>query len=532
MTFAEGKPPTLIRTSRLSSEYIRKNLDTINVPIRLKTDESFGQIKRNWSEEELKNERRLVSLEVNRENFTTFNIKFSTVPPSSVPKDHKGLIISCIRWKEKDMMVVTSVDILLVLESLVGEPFSVEEKSRIRRNLQFLKPNTIARSTSGRLFHSLMSMENPRPRNIEKDVKVFNWNTFFDALNKVLSKYSANPAVFGPQAKAPVQEYYPTSMQPPSSHFVPLTYEVDGPPNPTTHAPTKSKDSMNDTRGLDRDLQSNSSGFPKPTLPYSHPAPWANFPNQQQYFKSDADANSISVSEASGNLTDLSLKSKPQTAATSTVETTTGDSPEGTRANSGTESGRAGDDDSISDHSNSMGTGFTKGLGIESGENDRKDSDASSMSSTSSQSKLLNGAGEKLSWANMKEHDRQWAEISNNGDRMNKLDHAQQKSSSDDKSDSISEYNNRAGSKRRRAKRARKEKEVATEYLFFSRSFIPSTESPSNRTLFPRIRQCGSRHSLDQSAKQFIIVITALAFPFIRLRITQLMFFIRSYEVM
>ncbi|OBA23495.1 hypothetical protein METBIDRAFT_19569, partial [Metschnikowia bicuspidata var. bicuspidata NRRL YB-4993] len=183
----------LIRTSRLSPDYIRENLDKINVPIKLKTDRSFGQMETDWTEEEVSNERRLVSLHISRESVTTFNICFSPVAPGAVAKDNTDLIISCIRWEEKDVMVVTSVDIILVLEALVGESFSVDEKSRIRRNLQFLKPSNIARATCGRLFSSLMAMDNPRPRNIEKDVKVFRWSNFFDALNKVLSKFSANP---------------------------------------------------------------------------------------------------------------------------------------------------------------------------------------------------------------------------------------------------------------------------------------------------------------------------------------------------
>ncbi|KAM9895505.1 hypothetical protein OXX79_008042, partial [Metschnikowia pulcherrima] len=318
MTFAEPGPPTLIRTSRLSPEYIRKNLDTINVPIRLNTDESFERVEENWSAQELEHERRLVSLKVTRENFTTFNIKFETVAPDCVDKNSKDLVISCIRWAEKDFMVVTSVDILLVLESLVGEPFPVEEKSRIRRNLQFLKPSTVARSTSGRLFNSLMAMENPRPRNIEKDVKVFKWSNFFDALNKVLSKYSANPAVVSLEPRTapsanpiePASSGFPSNsnnsntfaypaqpgkayvtMQPPA-HYAPLPYEAE-------------------------------SVFVKPHTPYAES--WAPYQNQQQYFKSDPDL--VSGSETSGNLTDLSLKSRQQTA-----DTSTGESPDGTRA--------------------------------------------------------------------------------------------------------------------------------------------------------------------------------------------------------
>jgi hypothetical protein len=34
-----------------------------------------------------------------------------------------------------------------------------------------------------------MSFPNPKPRNIEKDVKVFPWSIFGTALKKIISKY-------------------------------------------------------------------------------------------------------------------------------------------------------------------------------------------------------------------------------------------------------------------------------------------------------------------------------------------------------
>lgn len=149
----------------------------------------------NWCKEEEQEERRLVRLSVHRESYATFKILAEPVSPFSYSSSDDSLVISCIKWKEKDICVVTSVDVILVLEFLVGEHFSIEEKSRVRRNLQFLKPYTVTKSSneSRRLFSSLMSMENPRPRNIEKGLKVFEWSDLFVAVNRVLSKYSANP---------------------------------------------------------------------------------------------------------------------------------------------------------------------------------------------------------------------------------------------------------------------------------------------------------------------------------------------------
>lgn len=187
----------LLRTSTLLSEYIRKHLDFINTPIQLHVNPSVDQMTCGWIDQEISVGRRLVHLKVARESYANFHIDFEAISPESCTSGDRRLVISCIKWEEKSRFVVTSVDVILVLECLVGEQFSIEEKSRIRRNLQFLKPWTITRSNneSKRIFNSLMAMENPRPRNIEKDLKVFEWGELFVAVRKVLSKYSANPHI-------------------------------------------------------------------------------------------------------------------------------------------------------------------------------------------------------------------------------------------------------------------------------------------------------------------------------------------------
>lgn len=170
------------------------------MPIQLHVSATVDQMVTGWNESELEAGRRLVNLTVVRDSYANFHIDAQCISPHSYTPGDGRLVVSCIRWEEKDRHVVTSVDVILVLEYLVGEQFSIEEKSRIRRNLQFLKPSTVTRSNneSKRIFNSLMAMENPRPRNIEKDLKVFDWNELFVAVKKVLSKYSANPGASDP----------------------------------------------------------------------------------------------------------------------------------------------------------------------------------------------------------------------------------------------------------------------------------------------------------------------------------------------
>lgn len=184
--------PSLIRSSSLNPDYLRRNMSYATTPVKLIFDKDINSVLSDWSSEEVKAERRLVRFDFANISPTDFKVDFYPIKFRDYTPDVP--IISCIYWREKDIHVVTSVDIILILEYLVQESFTIEEKNRIRRNLQSLKPLTVSRSNadSQRFFNLLMSMEDPRPRNIEKDLKVFNWSDLFIAVNKVTSKYTSN----------------------------------------------------------------------------------------------------------------------------------------------------------------------------------------------------------------------------------------------------------------------------------------------------------------------------------------------------
>ncbi|KAI0768659.1 hypothetical protein BD413DRAFT_493662 [Trametes elegans] len=90
---------------------------------------------------------------------------------------------------------ITSVDIIFLLECLVGDIFNIEEKNRIRRNLEGFRPKTVSKNKVGteQFFQKIMDFPAPKPRNIEKDVKVFDWAVLPQALNKIISKYTLYP---------------------------------------------------------------------------------------------------------------------------------------------------------------------------------------------------------------------------------------------------------------------------------------------------------------------------------------------------
>ena len=120
---------------------------------------------------------------------STITTTFQAVSPDDRPPN--SVCISCIYWEEKNECFVTSVDTIYLLEQLVAARFTVEEKNRIRRNLEGFRPLTVSKGKpdSEEFFKVIMAFPAPKPRNIEKDVKVFHWKDLASALKKIIGKY-------------------------------------------------------------------------------------------------------------------------------------------------------------------------------------------------------------------------------------------------------------------------------------------------------------------------------------------------------
>ncbi|KAI8365217.1 uncharacterized protein BYT42DRAFT_505769 [Radiomyces spectabilis] len=141
-----------------------------------------------WTPQEWHAGRRLVRFW--RQNMAAANAvqRGAPVPP---PKN-TSLVVSCIYWSQRNDYFITSVDCIYLLEGLIGVQFTVEEKNRIRRNLEGFRPLTVSKCKPdcADFFKLIMSFPHPKPRNIEKDVKVFAWSTLPHALRKIIRKYT------------------------------------------------------------------------------------------------------------------------------------------------------------------------------------------------------------------------------------------------------------------------------------------------------------------------------------------------------
>lgn len=141
-----------------------------------------------WTDQEIKNRRRLVYFS-RVQSGSTITTDFRPLLPTDHPEP--GSCVSCIHWKEKKDCFVTSVDTIQLLQFLVDANFTVEEKNRIRRNLEGFRPITVSKvkSECEEFFKVIMAFPSPKPRNIEKDVKIFHWSDLSSALKKIIGKY-------------------------------------------------------------------------------------------------------------------------------------------------------------------------------------------------------------------------------------------------------------------------------------------------------------------------------------------------------
>ena len=177
-----GPPPVVTQTFNPYTMY------PANTKAVLELEGNLSTMATKWTAAEWEAKRRLVQFRRSQQGSV---IKGTFEPVTLEDRIPNSICVSCIWWQEKDECYVTSVDTIQLLESLVAVRFTVEEKNRIRRNLEGFRPATVSKTKadSEEFFKIIMGFPNPKPRNIEKDVKVFPWRILAGALKKIIGKY-------------------------------------------------------------------------------------------------------------------------------------------------------------------------------------------------------------------------------------------------------------------------------------------------------------------------------------------------------
>ncbi|KAH7459154.1 hypothetical protein FOMA001_g20229 [Fusarium oxysporum f. sp. matthiolae] len=187
--------PELVRTSTIPRKTGMNSNCHISDQAVLKIAGKLESMAENWTSEEWANRRRIVLFRKTQKGST---VNATCQPVSVNERPTNSICISCIWWAERRECYVTSVDTVDLLEQLIGGPnsFSGPEKGRVRANLASFeslivskcKPDTVA------FFNIIMGFSDPKPRDLEKDIKVFPWRILGDALKSVFRKYSISPS--------------------------------------------------------------------------------------------------------------------------------------------------------------------------------------------------------------------------------------------------------------------------------------------------------------------------------------------------
>jgi hypothetical protein len=143
----------------------------------------------NWSPSETSACRRLVRFLVERIDAAHRRVSCTAIPPAEyVANADMPDTFSCVARPDGGH-IITSVDLVGLAGLLYGDKPEVDERNRLRRHLERLKPKTIGktRDTKG-LYNLIASFDKPRALSITKEVKVFNWELMPYAIEYIMAK--------------------------------------------------------------------------------------------------------------------------------------------------------------------------------------------------------------------------------------------------------------------------------------------------------------------------------------------------------
>lgn len=157
-------------------------------PIHLHVEGNLSWATFWWTANEIFEGRRILCFARERNSLRVL-LRFKYIQPEEWAPDM--IAVSCIFDRSTQKYYVTTTDCINLLEFVFDRKLSIEEKNRIRRNLQVFKPMTISEHNldHGDFFRLIMGFRPPRPRNIMREIKVIPWNMLEEALKKIVSKY-------------------------------------------------------------------------------------------------------------------------------------------------------------------------------------------------------------------------------------------------------------------------------------------------------------------------------------------------------
>jgi hypothetical protein len=137
----------------------------------------------------MRDRRRFIRL-MRKQQGSNIHLDMVAISMEEAQIDDRNVINCMVPPNCGDEPSVSSVDIVKALALLVNPPdrcFSVQEKNRIRRNIDPLRPTTLKKGEEG--LNWIMQLCSPRPITMAKDVKIFKWSKLETALVKIMRKF-------------------------------------------------------------------------------------------------------------------------------------------------------------------------------------------------------------------------------------------------------------------------------------------------------------------------------------------------------
>jgi hypothetical protein len=150
-----------------------------------------------WTAAERTVKRRLIAFHcISTEE--TFTGSFSAVAIghfADAPPDSK--VVSCILIPDLisgQKCIITSYDLINLVDWMIHSPnwFDVNERNRVRRNLELFKPQTLRKNGAFdgfNIFDQVTGYLYPKPWNIQKDFKVFDWAQIETIMVDIVKRY-------------------------------------------------------------------------------------------------------------------------------------------------------------------------------------------------------------------------------------------------------------------------------------------------------------------------------------------------------
>ena len=169
--------------------------------IQLKIVGDLCAVVQNWTKAEHKVRRRLVEFRRAQIGGALVCLE-SAIAGADAASKQPSITISCIQWpNEPEYFFVTSFNVIRLVEFTLQTTMTTEIKNRARRNMASIPSRTLPRvkipeepdiDLEDEPYALVMSFDSPKPRSIEKSIKVFDWKHLEGCISKILSRFVSN----------------------------------------------------------------------------------------------------------------------------------------------------------------------------------------------------------------------------------------------------------------------------------------------------------------------------------------------------